>query len=152
MLTHTLKTLTLGAVLAATPAVTLADPVRVASQVPVAEAVTRLADAVEAAGARVFSVVNFAEGAASVGQELRPTTLVIFGSPKIGAAALQDGQTMAMELPLKILIYEDAAGDVWLMHDDPLETAPMHGLTADNPAVQNMRAALDRMAAVASGH
>ena len=59
--------------------------VKVASNVTVNEAVMRLKGAVEKAGARVFSIVDYAKGTASVGVTLRPTTLVIFGSPKIGA-------------------------------------------------------------------
>lgn len=129
----------------------MADRITLSSNADVATSVSRLTGAVEDAGARVFSTVDFSQGAASVGQELRPTTVVIFGSPKIGAQALQDGQTMALYLPLRVLFYEDAGGQTWAVYDDPSAVAPSHGLAADNPAVLRMQAALERFSAIATG-
>lgn len=125
--------------------------VMVASSVPVDEAVMRLTGAVEKAGARVFAIVDYAKGTASVGMTLRPTTLVIFGSPKIGASALQVGQTMGLYLPLRVLAYEDRAGKVWLLYTDPADAAVKHGIPADHPAVVRMQAALAKMARFAAG-
>jgi len=150
MLRRTVQTMALAATII-TPWQALSDPIRAASQVPVAEAVLRLTGAVEAAGATVFNVVNFTEGAASVGLDLRPTALVIFGSPKIGAGALLDSQTLGLTLPLEILAYEDAGGSVWLMHDDPAEAAAVHGVAPDHPAIKAMTAVLDKMTGIASG-
>lgn len=130
---------------------TMADRVNVSSHGSVAQSVERLTQAVEAAGARIFNTIDFAAGNASVGQELRPTTLVIFGSPKIGASALQTGQTMALNLPLRVLFYEDANGQTWAMYDDPTTIAPSHGIAADYPAVLKMQAALERFTAIAAG-
>lgn len=95
--------------------------------------------------------MDFAKGAASVGQTLRPTTVVIFGSPKIGASALQDGQTMALYLPLRILFFEDANGQVWATYNEPTAVARSHGLPANNPAVLAMKGALERFSAAATG-
>jgi uncharacterized protein (DUF302 family) len=125
--------------------------VKVASNVTVNEAVMRLKGAVEKAGARVFSIVDYAKGTASVGVTLRPTTLVIFGSPKIGATALKVGQTMGLYLPLRILAYEDTAGKVWLLYSDPADAAVKHGIPADHPAVVRMQAAIAKMARFAAG-
>ena len=135
--------------MAAWPA--LADRINVASNAPVAESVTRLVNAVEAAGARVFTTVDFAAGARTQGETLRPTTIVIFGSPRIGSTALQEGQTMALALPLKVLIFEDRSGQVWATYDDPATLAPTHGIPAAHPAVQRMQAALARFVAIATG-
>lgn len=129
----------------------LAEPVRVASAVPVAEAVSRLTGAVEAAGARVFQTIDFQAGNARVGIEIPPTTLVIFGDPRIGAQALVEGQTLALSLPLKILAYQDGGGDVWLIYDDPALAAEVHGVDPAHPAITAMRGALQKMAAVAAG-
>lgn len=129
----------------------MAERINVASSSDVGQSVERLTTAVEAAGARVFNTIDFAQGNASVGKELRPTTVVIFGSPKIGAQALQDGQTMALNLPLRILFFEDASGQTWATYDDPTAVAPTHGLASDHPAVLAMKAALERFAAVATG-
>ena len=129
----------------------LAEPVRVASTLPVDEAVTRLTTAVEQAGAKVFLVMDFAKGGASVGEILRPTTLVLFGNPKIGAKALSDAQEMALFVPLRLLTYEDADGNTWIAYPDPADAAVEHGLPADHPAIARMQAALAKMARVASG-
>lgn len=129
----------------------MAERINVASNMTVQQSIERLTKAVENAGARVFSTVNFAQGAASVGDELRPTTVVIFGSPKIGAKALQDAQTMALYLPLRILFFEDANGQTWATYDTPTSVAPSHGLAADNPAVLRMQGALEKFSAIAAG-
>ena len=129
----------------------MAERVNVASNASVEQSVARLVEAVEAADARVFNTFDFAKGSASVGVILRPTTVVIFGSPKIGAKALPKGQTMALYLPLRILLFEDANGQTWATYDDPTAIAPTHGIAADNPAVLAMKAALEKFSAVAAG-
>jgi len=129
----------------------MAERINIASNASVQQSVERLTQAVEAAGARVFTIVDFARGNASVGEDLRPTTVVLFGSPKIGATALQDGQTMALYLPLRILFFEDINGQTWATYDDPTAIAPTHGLAADNPAVLAMQGALKKFSAVATG-
>jgi len=129
----------------------MAERINVASNTNVQQSVERLTRVVEDAGARIFTKVDFAQGSASVGEHLRPTTVVIFGSPKIGAKALQDAQTMALYLPLRILFFEDANGQTWATYDDPAAVAKTHGLAADNPAVLAMKGALETFSAAASG-
>ena len=143
--------ITLAFIAATTAGAAMAERINVASNASVAQSVQRLVNAVEGAGARVFTTVDFAKGSASVGETLRPTTVVIFGSPKIGAKALQQGQTMALNLPLRILFFEDANGQTWAIYDDPTAIAPSHGLAADHPAVLAMKGALERFSAVATG-
>ena len=147
-----MKTLITLALVAATSAgAAMAERINVASNANVATSVDRLTGAVEKAGARLFTKVDFAQGSASVGETLRPTTVVIFGSPKIGARALQQGQTMALNLPLRILFFEDANGQTWATYDDPTALAPSHGLAADHPAVLAMKGALEKFSAAATG-
>ena len=153
-MTHqTLKNtaLTLAAVIAiGLPGNLLAANIKVASSVPVDQAVSQLTEAVAKAGARVFTTVDFTKGAASQGVELRPTTVVIFGSPKIGAPALLIGQTMGLFLPLRVLAYEDALGKTWLEYPDPVDAAMEHGVPVDHPAVLRMRAALAKLTEIAA--
>lgn len=130
----------------------MAERINVASNASVDQSVERLTTAVTAAGARVFTTVDFARGNASVGEELRPTTVVIFGSPKIGVKALQDGQTMALYLPLRILFFEDASGQTWATYNDPSAVATTHGLAANHPAVLTMQGALKRFSSIPAGH
>jgi uncharacterized protein (DUF302 family) len=130
---------------------TAAERINVASDTSVPLSVDRLVKAVDAAGARVFTVVDFKQGASRMGEDLRPTTVVIFGSPKIGSTALQNSQTLALYLPLRILFHEDESGQTWATYDAPAAVAPTHGVAADNPAVLKMQAALERFAGIATG-
>lgn len=129
----------------------MAERINIASNASVETSVARLTRAVETAGAQVFATFDFAQGVATIGDVIRPTTAVIFGSPKIGGKALQDSQTMALYLPLRILFFEDGNGQVWATYDDPTAVAPTHGLAADNPAVLAMQGALGRFSAIATG-
>lgn len=135
--------------LAAAPA--MAERINLASDAAVDASVARLTEAVTDARAKIFAVVDFAQGSASVGASLRPTTVVIFGRPGIGAAALQAGRTFTLYLPLRILFFEDASGQTWLTYDDPGHVAPPHGVAAHAPAVRRMQAAMSRLAAIAAG-
>ena len=72
----------------------------------------RLVEKLRQKGVTIFKIIDHSEGAASVGMELRPTRLVIFGNPKIGTPLMQCSQTLGLDLPLKILVYEDEKGVV----------------------------------------
>ena len=138
-------------VITLTAGAAMAERINMTSNASVATSVERLTNAVEAAGARVFATVDFQQGAKSVGEDLRPTTVVIFGNPKIGSTALQEGQTMALFLPLRILFFEDKNGQTWATYNDPASVAPSHGLAANNRAILQMQGALDRFATIATG-
>jgi uncharacterized protein (DUF302 family) len=129
----------------------MAERINIASDSDVETSVERLTRAVETSGARVFATVDFSKGSTTVGETLRPTTVVIFGSPKIGAGALQKGQTMALNLPLRILLFEDAGGQTWATYDEPTALAPSHGISADHPAILAMKTALETYSAAATG-
>jgi len=138
-------------VITLTAGAAMAERINMTSNASVATSVERLTNAVKAAGARVFTTVDFQKGAKSVGEDLRPTTVVIFGNPKIGSTALQEGQTMALFLPLRILFFEDKNGQTWATYNDPASVAPSHGLAANNRAILQMQDALDRFATIATG-
>lgn len=129
-----------------------AETLRIPSRVPVADAISNMTAAIESAGARVFTTVDYQAGSKRVGNTLRPTTVIIFGSPKIGADALTIGQTMGLYLPLRVLAYEDATGDVWLIYEDPAAEAAKHGIPADHPAIAMMQKALQRITKAAAGN
>jgi Domain of unknown function DUF302 len=69
-------------------------------------------------GMTVFAHIDHAAGAAKVGMTLRPTDLLIFGSPKGGTPLMQSAQTVGIDLPLKALVWEDAEGQVWLSYNE----------------------------------
>ncbi|MBY8976180.1 DUF302 domain-containing protein [Rhodobacteraceae bacterium NNCM2] len=129
---------------------TAADLVTKSSAYSVEETVDRLVAAVEKAGATVFARVDHAAGASSVGQELRPNQLVMFGNPKLGTPAMQASQTMGLDLPLRVVAWEDADGAVWVTYYDPADLAAQHGVPADAPMIGKMQGALDKLTGAAT--
>ncbi len=88
----------------------------------------RLEGALLKKGMTVFARVDHAAGAESVGLNLRPTELVIFGNPKVGTLLMQCQQSVAIDLPQKALIWQGEDGQVWLTYNDPRYLATRHGL------------------------
>ena len=90
------------------------------------------ADRLEAAllskGMTVFVRIDHAGGAESVGLELRPTELVIFGNPKVGTLLMQCQQSAAIDLPQKALIWQGEDGQVWFTYNNPQYMAGRHDL------------------------
>jgi uncharacterized protein (DUF302 family) len=111
----------------------------------------RLEADIKAKGMTIFARIDHAAGAAQVGLPLRPTELLIFGAAKGGTPLMQANQAIGVDLPLKALIYEDAAGKTWLSYNDPRWLAERHGLGATvAPAVEAMTAALKAVATKAT--
>ena len=104
--------------------------VTVASNVGAKQTIDRLEAVLKAGGGTIFARIDHAAGAASVNLPLRPTELLIFGNPKGGTPLMQAQQTIGIDLPLKALAWEDAAGKVWLSYNDPVWLAGRHGSTA----------------------
>ena len=102
--------------------------ISIASQHSAHDTMERLIAALAKRNLTVFARVDHAAGAASVGLPLRPTEVVLFGNPKGGTALMQDQQTAGIDLPLKVLIWEDAAGKAWLAYNDPYWIKQRHGL------------------------
>ena len=88
----------------------------VMSAYAVADTVRRLTQAIEAAGAKVFIVVDHSGEAARAGMALRDTKLIVFGSPKGGTPVMKLAPSAALDLPLKVLVWEDDGGAVWMTY------------------------------------
>ena len=112
------------------------------------ETTSKLEVAIEAKGMTVFAKIDHAAGAVDVGMPLRPTTVVIFGNPKGGTLVMQSAQTSGIDLPLKALIWRDAAGATWLSYNDPDWIAERHGLHHEAEAA--IKAMSDALRAVVS--
>jgi len=95
-----------------------------------AETVARVKAEVEARGMSVFAVVDHAAAAHAQGLALRPTQVLLVGSPRAGTPLMQADQTIGIDLPLKLLVWEDEAGKVWIAYNDPLWLGARHGLPA----------------------
>jgi uncharacterized protein (DUF302 family) len=92
------------------------------------DTIERLEAEVKARGMTVFARIDHAAGAAAVGLTLRPTEVVIFGNANGGTPLMQSTQTVGIDLPLKALVWQDAAGSTWLSYNDPSWLAQRHGL------------------------
>lgn len=125
--------------------------VTIASKYSVKETLDRLAAALAAKSITIFARIDHAEGARSVGMDLRPTELLIFGAPKAGTPLMQAKQTIGIDLPLKALAWEDADGKVWLGYNDMAWLARRHRLPESaETSVAALRAVLDQLAQAAT--
>lgn len=104
-----------------------------------AQTLERLEAAVRARGMNVFARIDHAAGAREAGLALRPTTVVIFGNALGGTPLMQAAQTLGIDLPLKALVWQDAAGATFVAFNDPAWLAARHGL---DPAVLPQVAAI----------
>ena len=117
---------------------------------PVKEAMDRLEHNLKENGVTIFARIDHAGGAASAGMTLRPTELLIFGNPKAGTPLMQASQTMGIDLPLKILAWEDAEGKIWLSYNDVGWITERHGVKGA-PAISALSGAIAKIAKAASG-
>ena len=102
--------------------------VNVASQHSVDETVERLKKILGANSVTLFALVDHSGEAARVGMTMPPTKLLIFGSPKAGTPLMLAAPSLAIDLPLKILVWEDAEGKVWLSYNSAEYLQRRHGL------------------------
>lgn len=108
--------------------------------------------AVEGAGATVFARVDHSGGASSVGMQIPASQILIFGNPKLGTPAMIDDPLAGLFLPLKVLVYEDGQGQVWLAYEDPEETLDdLPGISDDAGYIAKMRGALGKLTGKAAG-
>src|SRR6266508_2241410 len=98
---------------------------------PVAATVDRRAAAIRAAGAKLFLVVDHSGEAQQVGMVLRDTKLLVFGNPVGGTPAMSASPLAALDLPLKVLVWMDDDGAVWMSYLDAAWLAARHGLATE---------------------
>lgn len=91
----------------------------VASHHSVDETVERLREILAAKAVTLFALVDHSGEAAKAGMTMRPTKLLIFGSPKAGTPVMLAAPSIAIDLPLKILVWEDADGKTWVSYNAP---------------------------------
>ena len=108
--------------------------ITIASNHSVKETLDRLEASLKAKAIRIFARIDHAAGAKSVGMDLRPTELLIFGNPKAGTPLMQARQTIGLDLPLKVLAWEDAQAKTWLTRPDIAWLARRHRLGPDTAA------------------
>jgi uncharacterized protein (DUF302 family) len=115
------------------------------------DTVRRLEATVKARGMTVFARIDHAAGAAEAGLALRPTELVIFGNARGGTPLMQRDQIIGIDLPLKALVWQDAAGKTWLSYNDPGWLVKRYAMGAEvQTTVATLSAALNAVAIAAT--
>ena len=103
----------------------------VASPYPVPETLSRLESILKERGVTVFARVDHSGEAEKAGLKMRPTQLLVFGSPKGGTPVMVAAPSAAIDLPLKALAWEDERGRVWLSYNAPEYLQQRHDIPAD---------------------
>lgn len=116
----------------------------------VKDTLDRLEDALRKKGFTIAVRWSHDAGAKKAGMDLRPTELLIFGNPKVGTHFFTSQQTAGIDLPMKMLAWEDEKGQVWLSYNDPAYIARRHGITDRDKVVAKMSKALDNFSRLAT--
>jgi uncharacterized protein (DUF302 family) len=111
------------------------------------QTIEKLEKTLQAKGVKVFALVDHSGEAKRAGMSMRPTKLLIFGHPKAGTPVMIASPTIAIDLPLKILVSEDSEGQVWISYNSPLYLQARHSLPQE--LVQNI-AVVEALAASAA--
>ncbi|MGZ5864903.1 MAG: DUF302 domain-containing protein [Xanthobacteraceae bacterium] len=106
------------------------------------ETMNRLEATVREMGLTVFAQIDHAAGAAAAGLALRPTEVIIFGNARSGTPLMQSTQTLGIDLPLKMLVWQDEEGRTWISYNDPDWFSQRHNLANDSRPVINAMKAL----------
>jgi uncharacterized protein (DUF302 family) len=99
------------------------------------ETMARLESEISAKDMKVFARIDHAAGAAEAGLDLRPTEVIIFGNARTGTPLMQASQSIGIDLPLKALVWQDAAGETWLTYNEPKRIAQRHGLAVSTETI-----------------
>jgi uncharacterized protein (DUF302 family) len=95
------------------------------------ETVDRLKHLLHSQGVTLFALVDHSGEAEKVGMKMRPTKLLIFGNPKAGTPLMLAAPSIAIDLPLRVLVREDSDGKVWVSYNSPEYLKQRHGLPQD---------------------
>ena len=139
-----------AALLVAAPC-SAAGLVKLESKFSVQETIQRLATTIEQKGLKVAARIDHAAAAKAAGLDLPATEVLIFGNPKLGTPLMQANPEIGIDLPLRILSWQDKDGKVWIGYTAPAEMMARHALTGQDAAFDTMAKALDGLARGASG-
>lgn len=115
----------------------------------VAETADKLAAAAEGAGATVFARVDHAAGAEAIGETMAPMVMVMFGNPKIGTPVLKAAPQSGLDLPLRVLVWDDG-GVTKVGYLDPQDLKARYAVEGADGAFETMAGALDKLTGAAT--
>lgn len=98
----------------------------------------------------ILAELDHQANAATAGLDLRPTKLLVFGNPNLGTPLMQSSQTIAIDLPQKFLVYEDAEGQVFVVYNDPFYLAERHKLEGTQEQLDQISGALKKLTEAAT--
>jgi uncharacterized protein (DUF302 family) len=101
------------------------------SPYPVPETLRRIESLLQEKGLTIFCRVDHSGEAEKVGLKMHPTQLILFGSPKAGTPVMVASPTIAIDLPLKALVWEDAGGKVWVSYNSPEYLQQRHNVPSE---------------------
>jgi uncharacterized protein (DUF302 family) len=110
------------------------------------ETMSRLEVEAKAHGMTIFARVNHGALAEQAGLALRPTELILFGNPRGGTLLMQVSQTIGIDLPLKALVWQDAAGKTWISCNEPRWLAKRHSVEVADLVLASMGSTLNEIA------
>jgi uncharacterized protein (DUF302 family) len=105
----------------------------------------RLESALQEKGIKVAARWDHAAGGASVGMPLRPIEVIIFGNPKLGTPLMQSNPRIGVDLPLKVLAWEDDAGKVWIGYTAPKALGERYDIKDRDEVIKQITGALDAL-------
>jgi RNA polymerase sigma factor (sigma-70 family) len=110
----------------------------------------RLVEALKQRSIAVVARVDHAAAAQKAGQALRPTEVLIFGNPKLGTPLMQANRKIGLDLPMKVLAWEDDSGQAWLAYTKPEHLKAQYAVSGQDETFREMAQALDRLTDEAS--
>ncbi len=120
--------------------------VNMESKYSASETLDRLEQVLEKKGMKIFARIDHSAGAKSAGHELKPTQLLIFGNPSVGTPLMKCQRSVAIDLPQKMLAWEDENGQVWLSYNDPAYLKTRHGIDGCETVLKKVTGALKTFA------
>jgi len=122
--------------------VSLGDQIIVLSPFSHSRTVRKIIKTIKDKGLTHFLSIDHHKGAKKIGKSLRPTTLIIFGNPKVGTLLMEEDQSIGIDLPLKILVLENEKGDVEVSYKRPSNFKADYNLEAKKEVLKKMDKAL----------
>jgi uncharacterized protein (DUF302 family) len=116
------------------------------SKYDVKETLDRLAAELDKRGIKVAARIDHAAGAKAVGMELPPIEVLMFGNPRLGTPLMQSAPAIGIDLPMKVLAWQDKAGKVWIGYTAPETLKARHDISDRDEVIRLMAAALDGLA------
>ncbi|MBF0193986.1 MAG: DUF302 domain-containing protein [Magnetococcales bacterium] len=121
------------------------------SQFGVTQTLDRLEGALKKKGVTIFARINHAKGAKNANLVLPPTQLLIFGNPKLGTPLMQENGAIGLDLPMKVVAWQDSNSQVWLAYTKPSSMAKRHSITINKAIITKMSKVLNTLTNMAAG-